>query len=60
MPKKPGEKAALKAPLFNWFFSNSVGEEGPRIPGVKDSRPALSRLGDYLKYRLSFIMIIIY
>jgi len=21
-----------------WFFSNLVGEEGPRIPGVKDSR----------------------
>jgi len=21
-----------------WFFSNLVGEEGPRIPGVQDSR----------------------
>ena len=26
----------------------------------KDSRPALSRRGDYLKYRLSFIMMIVY
>jgi len=31
-----------------------------RIQGVEGSRPALSRRGDYLKYRLSFIMMIVY
>jgi len=26
-----------------WFFSNLVGEEGSRIPGVKDSRVCFLR-----------------
>ena len=30
-----GSGRAIK--LILWFFSNLVGEEGPRIPGVKDS-----------------------
>jgi len=30
--------------LIFWFFSNLVGEEGPRIPGVKDSSVCLLKI----------------
>jgi len=36
------------------------GFKGLMNQGCKDSRPALSRRGDYLKNRLSFIMMIVY
>jgi hypothetical protein len=32
----------------------------PKGKGVKDPRPALSRRGDYLKYRLSVIIMMVY
>jgi hypothetical protein len=31
------EKIMIKIAIQNRFFSNLVGEEGPRIQGVKDS-----------------------
>jgi hypothetical protein len=35
-------------------------DDHKRVQGVEDSRPALSRRGDYVKYGLSFIMMIVY
>ncbi len=39
--------------------SRSPAKGGFTLRSNKDSRPALSRPGDYLKYRLSFMIIII-
>ena len=52
------DQHAIKVLLqFSWRRGSNPACSGT---GVKDSRPALSRLGDYLKYKLSFIIINIY
>jgi len=47
--------------LFFWFFSNLVGEEGPGIPGVKDSRvcflKTLSALSTFFRFPLCLCLV---